>query len=241
MPTHWNIVKRILFIAVLLLLIVCDPAESKDGGSKNFPFDEGEELIYDVYFKRLRIGKSVLTFHGEENIDAKDVYHITFYTDLGTYEDIEDIYAYKETFLPLRISRTIKRIGAFPVYIEEEYDQDAFTVKIKKKRYFLSHESTIKKKGPIHNALLLTYLYRIRPVMERFSVILPMAEFDVIFKGKDIITTRLGRYPAYLFAGNPSNFTFWLSTDKKRFPLKMENHTVMGYTFVLNSIRNKAK
>ena len=236
----------ILFYIIFSFCIIQDSAVCLAERNKDLslPFYDGEELICDVYHRGLKIGKSILTFHGEKEIDGRDVYHITFSTNLYLFKDVEDIYADKETLFPFKVVRRISHVGRFPVRIREEYDQKAFKVKIKKQGKLLSREVTIQKEGPIQNAILLPYYYRTKPDItenQRLKVNLPTVNFDVVFKGEEIITTRLGEYSAYVFASIPPRFTFCLSADEKRIPLKIESLTTLGYSLVLNSIGEVAK
>lgn len=222
---------------------IIQPAD-EEHSEVSLPFCKGEYLIYDIYYKRVKIGKSVLIFHGERKIDGKVVYYITFSTHLPAFEDVENIYADRETFLPFRIHRRLKRLGGFPVTITEEYDQETFEVKIKKqgKRPF-SKKIIIEKDAPIQNAILLPYYCRTKPVItenQKFKVTLPTADFDMVFKGKETVRTGLGKHPAYVFTSIPSKFTFWLSADKKRLPLKIESYNVCGYALVIRSIGDVA-
>jgi len=247
-----------LLVAILILIVlgfgivlVFQP-ESKvshgylrsvaDEKSLDLPFQEGEELLYDVYFKALKVGESALVFHGEKKIDGNTFYHISFSTKLPTFEDTEEIYAYKESFLPFKVSRHIKRLGSFVTRIEEEYDQNAHKVTIKKKATFSSKELVIQKDAPIHNAILLTYFYRSKPVAEgekTFKVTLPTVDFDISLKNKESIDTGLGEHDAYVFSAIPSKFTFWLSADDKKIPLKIDSHTAMDYSLIINSYTSK--
>lgn len=208
---------------------------------ERLPFNPGEKLIYNVYYKMIRVGKSVLTFHGDKIIDGQSFYHITFETNLHAFSDFEDIYAYKETFLPYKVFRHVKRIGAFPTEIEEEYDQKAFTVRIKKKEKFFPRDFTIKRSGPIYNAILLPYCYRANPgvINEKFKVILPTKEFDVTLKKEEMLRTPLGRCDTYVLTGAPSKFTFWLAKDEKMTPLKIKSHTRLDYTFIIKAVEEK--
>lgn len=208
-----------------------------------WPFNKGEKLIYSVYCQGLKIGRSVLTFHGEERMEGKDVYHISFLTELPFFEDSEDIYADKRTFLPLRVSRLIRRMGSLTTRIEEEYDQDNFKVKIKKEKIFSSEEFTIKKEGPIHNPILLTYYYRAKPDIlkeGKFKIVLPVADFNVELAGRETLTTSLGRFPVYLISSTPPKFTFYLTADEERIPVKIEGHNGLGYSLIIESRKNSA-
>jgi len=204
----------------------------------------GEQLRYDVYFKGVKVGKSVLTFHDETVYEGKDVYHISLDTTLPfpAFSDKEDIYAEKDTFLPLKVSRRIRRTRLLPETIEEIYDQENFSITITKKGRLLSRRSTVKKKGPIHNAIALPYYYRFQPDITQKKILkisLPTADFEVAFKGKENVTTALGIQPAYVFASVPEKFRFYLSADEKRIPLKIESLTALNYSFVLSSAESK--
>ncbi len=223
--------------------VFCPTGEGRN--SISLPFHKGEELIYDIYYKKVKIGESVLIFHGERKIDGKDVYYITFSTKLPGFEDTEDIYADKETFLPFKVLRCIRRMGAFCTRITEEYDQEAFKVKIKKRgRLPFSKRITIEKDALIQNAILLPYYYRTKPLMaenQEFKITFPTADFDMIFKGKETIRTGLGKHLAYVFTSIPEKFTFWLSADKKRIPLKIKGYNVGGYALVIRSVKDMAQ
>ena len=104
--------------------------------SASLPFKDGEELIYDVYSKGIKIGKSVLTFHGETELDKDSAYHISFLTNVPFFEDSEQIYAQKGTFLPLKVERTLKKAGGITTKIIEKYDQQNFQVAIEKQGIF---------------------------------------------------------------------------------------------------------
>lgn len=237
------------FALLLLLFIFCgirNNAECAAGEEifsdktrLDFPFLKGERLIYDVNYNNLKIGESVLIFNGEKELNGEKVYHITFSTDLGAFKDVEDIYADKETFLPLKVSRRISQIGRFSYNVNEEYDQENFKVEIHKEGKLLSKEFTIKKDAPISNAILLPYYYRQQPdycEKKKLEVILPTVNFDVVFKGKETIDTYLGQHSAYSFASIPAKFAFWLSTDKRRIPLKIKSSINPDYSLTIRSI-----
>lgn len=216
-------------------------AETVEGSQKDptLPFSKGERLTYEVRYKGLKVGESILTFHGEEVMDNKRVYHITFFTKLPAVKDIEELYAQKSSFLPLEVHRTIKKVETFTERIKEKYDQKDFRVDIKKRARFFSQKFSIKKDSPIHNAILLTYYYRTREAFnqnEKFKVNLPTAEFELMFEGIESVKTPLGEYHAYVFSGRPSGFKFWLSADDKRIPLKIKNPSTLGYSLVIKSI-----
>ena len=199
------------------------------------PFEDGEKLIYDVYSKGIKIGKSVLTFHGEED----EAYHISFLTNVPFFEDSEEIYAQKDTFLPLKVERTLKKAGGIKTKIIEEYDQENFKVSIEKQGVFRTKKEVIKRDSPIYNAILLTYYCRLKPAAakdEPFKIVLPTSEYDVQVSGEDTIKTSKGEYPVTVYSSTPSKFTFYLSTNSSRVPVKIESHTALDYTMILGSV-----
>jgi hypothetical protein len=231
--------KSIKIFTVTTAILLCACAQLSAVAESALPFSEGEELIYDIYYKRMKLGRSKLKFNGRKNVEDMDLYHITFYTDVPGFEDTEEIYAHKDTFLPFRISRKIKRIGCLPQKIEEVYDQEAFSVTIDDKGNIFTRPQTIQKECPIYNPLLLTYYYRTISREEssrKKSVSLPKTDFDIVPKGREKVSSGLGESMAYVFSGEPSKFTFWLSDDDKKIPMKISGHNVFGYSFVLNSV-----
>ncbi|MDD5504581.1 MAG: hypothetical protein PHV77_04630 [Candidatus Omnitrophica bacterium] len=207
------------------------------------PFAPSETLVYDVYCAGVKAGSSVLKFLGEEELDGERVYHMTFETELPFLKDYEDIYAHKGSFLPLKIKRIVHKMGGISTEeIEEEYDQDKFTVTIKKKSAFLSGKDIMQKEGYIHNAILLTYLCRSGEdinMNEYSKVILPTQEFRIRLSGQSEEDTPSGRYIADIFTSEPSKFTFYLSRDSQRLPVKVTSHTSLGYTMTLRSVENR--
>ena len=205
----------------------------------NISFSKGEKLTYQMRYKAVRVGKSILTFHGEKDMGDRKVYHITFSTRLAALTDYEDLYADKDTFLPLLVNRTIKKFGTFTTKIKETYNQDDFRVDISKKSLLGSEEFSIEKDSVLHNAILLTYYYRSKKSFsgdENAKISLPTADFEITFQGTETIETPIGDYNAYIFSSSPSKFKFWLSTDDDRIPLKIENPTQLGYSLIIEDI-----
>jgi len=206
---------------------------------RRLPFVPGEQLTYDVFLKGLRLGSSVLTFHGETELNGRKCYHITFHTDVKAFNDKEEIYADRETFLPVRVERSIQQFGTFPYTIQEEYDQELFKVDIHKQGKVFSKNTTIQREAPIYNPILLPYYYRIQPVIregERKEITLPLLEFEVVLVGEDTLAIEIGEYVAYIFDSVPSKFKFWLSADERRIPLKIEGLGPLGYSLIIKEI-----
>ncbi len=248
-----------LFMAILFCSI--DPVSAEEpegllakisqslGGSfdvkqkQSLPFEAGEEFVYTVYYKGISIGESSLTFCGEREINDTKAYYITFNTYTLYLNDEEELYAQKETFLPLRVERTIKKTVGFTEKIKESYNQPENRVTIYKKGFLSSSEQTIDKDSDIHNAILLSYYIRSLKELEkmqRFPVNLPTRKFTMDYKGKETIKVRGKEHQALLFEGDPYRLKIWLKDDKIRTPLKIEYPKFFGATLVLKTV-NKVK
>jgi hypothetical protein len=211
-----------------------------DKDSIKLPFEEGETLIYDVYSAGIKTGQSFLTFHGEKPFNGESAYYITFITELPFFKDYEYIYAQRNSFLPLKIIRKIEKMGGLSTEeIEEEYDQAAFNITIWKKGMFSTDKAIIQKKGHIYNAILLTYLCRPFPETayeDSFKAVLPTQEFDIKLSGQENIKSSSGEYFVDVFKSQPPKFTFYLSKDKRRLPVKITSHTALDYTMLLSAV-----
>jgi hypothetical protein len=214
-----------------------DKTMSKGAEETAVAFLGGERLIYDVYYAGLKAGESVLTFHGERDLGNQKAYYITFSTELPFLKDYEEIYACKDTFLPLKINRRIIKLGGLSrEHIEEVYDQKNFTVTITKDKKNPENSMIIQKNGPIYNAILLTYYYRANPDIRKrrdFEIVLPTQEFKIRISRQDDIETPSGKYLVDVFTSEPSKFTFYLSKDSRRLPVKITSHTALNYALVL--------
>jgi hypothetical protein len=213
--------------------------QSQDTAKEGLPFVVGEKIIYDVYFKEMRIGHSSLQFNGVKKLKAGNFYEIIFYTEVTGFKDKETIYAYRGSFLPFKVIRDIHKMGLFPLDITEIYNQKKHEVKIKKQGRFLSKEHTISSQAPIYNPILLVYYYRskehIKSKKPQF-INLATNNFTIVFQGVEKITTPIGQYPAYVFADEQGRFKFWLSADKRRIPLKIESFNSFGYSLEARSV-----
>lgn len=212
----------------------------KSQSLSSLPFKNGECLAYGVRYKDIKIGRSILIFHGEENLGDKKVYYITFSTDIPSFKDTEELYAEKDSFLPVEVHRSIKKRIGFNDRIEEKYDQENFRVEVTSKSKLRTKSFSIEKDSRIHNAILLTYYCRSIENFEKegtFKIALPTVDFEVSFKGTESIKTPLGQYEAYVFTSDPPRFKLWLSTDERRVPLKIENPSTLGYSLVIESIK----
>ncbi len=196
------------------------------------PFERGEKFIYFYSMGPLRTGSAELTFVGETTIDDKRAFLVRFESQVGTFYDAENIYAETEKLYPIYVERDIRNFG-FSTTIREKYDQANHKVEISKRGLIGTTTKIIKKKSPIHNALLLIYCCRNIPLSElkpgyEFDVVLPMDEFKVTLTKIEKIKVPAGIFDAFFFESSPEKMKLWIATDEKRTPLKMENLTSFG-------------
>jgi hypothetical protein len=219
---------------------VFDKAGGSNAGFRNIrelPFLAGEKLVYQVRYKGVKIGTSFLTFKGEKKLNGQDVYLVEFFTDTIYLKDEERIFAHKENFLPLRVERIIRRTPGFTTKIVEDYDQRDYKINITKRGFIGRNRFTIDKDSNIHNAILISYYFRLLENIketENFLVNLPTKEFFLDYKGKENVQTGLGSKQALRFEGRPYAFNFWLSADESRVPLKIKDPGMFGYSLVLD-------
>ena len=199
---------------------------------KKPPFKDNEIFEFSYNMGPLKAGSAKLVFLGEAEFNGQKAYHITFESRVAAFYDLEDIHAYPETFYPINIKRKIKNFG-IASNIEECYDQENFKVEITKDGILRKKTTVIKKQNPIQNALLLVYFCRTLSESRLSSgfekqVSLPVSDFKVIYRKKEKIETPAGEFEAFVFESEPEKMRFWMSTDKKRIPLKLENLTAIG-------------
>jgi len=196
------------------------------------PFDDGEKFAFFYSMGLLRTGSAELTFVGKTTFEGKDAYLVRFKSRVGTFYDLENIYADTKTLRPIYIERNIRNL-AINTNIKERYDQKNYKVEITKQTFLGEKTEVIEKQNPIHNAILLIYYCRrlisseLEPGYE-FEVVLPVDEFKVTLIRIEEIKVAAGTFEAYLFESEPERMRLWIAKDEKHTPLKMENLTSFG-------------
>ncbi len=220
------------------------PLALADNGRDDLPFLPGEKIIYSVYYGKVKLGRAELVFQGEKEIGKIKVYLITFDTRTSYFKDFEQIFADKNSFLPVKVIRKIKKPANFDTNIEEVYDQNNYKIKIVKKGAFLSKKMSINKDSSIDNAILISYYYRTLADyfgVKDVSVNLPTKKFNLNFKGKEIVDTGAGKFSAFVFEGDPYPFRLWLRDAPDRVPLKIEMPGMMNYSLICKEIVNPVR
>ncbi len=224
-----------LFCFYVLPAFVVFSLSQKEG----VPFRAGETLYYNIYYKGVKVGTSVLKFKGEKKLGDRVVYYITFYTHTPYFKDLEKIYADKDTFLPLRVERKISRLAMPVMYISEEYDQEKREVVIRKRELIFSKKIVLRKKNVIDNPILSVYRYRFLDDLgagDELVLNFPRRRFRVKYEGVREIKIKNMQEKARVFRGYPVGFQVWLKEGKQKLPLKIENPRLFGYALVFTKV-----
>jgi len=222
-------INKIIIVSAIVLMILAD----KDllNGQVEINNYTGEKILYLIS----PIGRSEYNDLGVVDLNGIKANLVTFRTKVLLVTDTEKIYSDPETLLPYKIERTISKLWAKESIIEE-YDQDKFTVVIKKfKGAKLVNERIIKASGPIQNAILLPFYLRRRSDLRigwHFTARVP-AEYKLELVSIDEITIPAGKFQAYHFKSIPDKFEIWINKNTPRVPLKIQGKSVFDYALLM--------
>lgn len=193
-------------------------------------FWPGETFVFRIDMGFLPVGKARLVFEGKTKLQGQDAYLIKFMTNTANFKDTETIYAQVDTFLPLRIERSINMWGVSSKIVEE-YDQKEKYVKITKTELGKTSEQTISSDSPIQNVVCMIYYYRLANNIElgkTVAINLPLKKIDV--EAKEIRRVKLpkGRFEAYILESVPGGYDFWFDTGPRKMPLKITGAITFG-------------
>ncbi|MBN2484232.1 MAG: DUF3108 domain-containing protein [Candidatus Omnitrophica bacterium] len=192
---------------------------------------KGEKLVYDIK----PAGSAVYHDRGIVERAGKKMHLTVFKADILGFHDTENIYSDQETMLPLYVDREVS-LWLKKEKIIEEYDQEHFILTVTKYRGDKKiSERTLKKTGPIHNAVLLPFLlrgYQDFPDGWEMPVRLTK-DFNVQFEGREVVTVPAGKFDAYHFKSSGNTFEAWISSDTRRIPLRIRGLGKLGYSLEL--------
>jgi len=230
-------INRIFIVLAIVLMIFVDNNLLK--ADTDIYDYTGESILYLIS----PVGKSEYKDLGVVDLKGVKFNLVTFKTKVLFVSDTEKIYSDPESLLPYRIERTISKLWG-KEYITEEYDQNNFTVVIKKfKGKKLVNEQIIKANGPIQNAILLPFYLRRRPDLEigwQFTARVPN-EFKLELVSIDQISVPAGKFQAYHIKSIPDKFEIWISKNSPRVPVKIQGEGAFDYALLMKkySLRNK--
>ncbi len=219
------------------LIIKDSPSTSSPEIDSSLPFKSHETLNYNIFYKKMKIGKSTLTFNGKKLVNGKELLHFTFYTNTLYLKDREEIYAQKDSLLPVQIKRTIHKPGLPKSEITENYDQKRGKLTITKKGILGTKTTNINKDKPIQNAILLNYVLRTKQMQpgEEILINLPTLEMTVKFTGLKDVKLDDKTEKVYVFESVPDDkLIVWLENNESKTPIKIYNPGIFGYTMILD-------
>lgn len=198
--------------------------------------DKIEQISYKLNYKGIKVGKATMVLYPDADLDGQKVILITFETDTAFFDDFEKIYIEQGTYLPIRVERKISQFGKH-YFIREEYNQADFTVRIYKET---DKVVTIARKQSIQNPMSMIYYVRMLRNLEKgkeIPIVLPMIEIKTRFEGIENVKLPAGKFSAFLFKSIPDKFSFWLSNDEHRLPLKLEVPGAIGYSALMTEVK----
>ncbi len=198
--------------------------------------DKIEQISYKLNYKGIKIGKATMVLYPDADLEGQKVILITFETDTAFFDDFEKIYIEQNTYLPIKVERKISQLGK-QYFIKEEYIQADFTVRIYKEG---DKVVTIARKQSIQNPMSMIYYVRMLKNLEKgkeIPIVLPMMEIKTRFEGIENIKLPAGKFSAFLFKSIPDKFSFWLSNDEHRLPLKFEVPGAIGYSALMTEVK----
>ncbi|MBF0483706.1 MAG: DUF3108 domain-containing protein [Candidatus Omnitrophica bacterium] len=217
------ILRYVLLIFSCVSIFSAGYASAQTAVSQPLPFTVGETIIFDIKKLKITIGEAALEYKGLTEINGKQAQHIVFRAKATGFYDEENLYFDPQTFYPLKNFRDLNIFGN-KQKIEETYFQDQRKVEIIDLSKDATDKLEIKKNGPIDNVYGIIYRFRMNGNAELGAKInseLPTKEVKFIISKINNIKINKQRYKAVFMSGDPKNFGFWFSDDKKRIPLKI--------------------
>jgi len=235
------LIALVLFGIVLMIfvnknsLIVDSDLLKEEAGVFDYT---GEKILYLIS----PLGRSEYNNLGVVDLKGVKVNLVMLKTKVLLVEETEKIYSGTESLLPLKIERTISKFWGKD-YITEEYDQEKFTVVIKKfNGKELIKEQIVKANGPIQNVILSLFYLRGNPDLKigwSFTVSVPdefkaeLVSIKLELVSIDQISVPAGRFQAYHFKSIPGKFEFWINKGAPRVLLKIKIKSIIDFNVLM--------
>jgi hypothetical protein len=195
-------------------------------------------------------GKSEYKDLGTVDLKGVKANLVTLKSKILFVEVMEKVFYDPESSLPYKTERTNSGLW-IKEYRTEEYDQNKFTVVIKKfKGKKLVKEQIIKADGPIQNMNTLLFYLRKQADLKigwHFTAKvlneLKLVEFDLELLSIDEIIVPGGKFQAYHFKSVPDTFEIWIDKSSPRIPLKIKIKGIVNCSMLMKgySPRNNLK
>ncbi len=216
---------RSLSIFITLFLLV-SPVQAEEA----LPFKKGETIKYSVKKLAFKAGDATLTYHGQQNVDGREVCLIVFKADGFNFYDEEKIYMDAKTYAPIVVERDLNIFGKKEKITEEYLEGKIKITKIVKGKKTVE---TMTKKGQIDNIYGAIYHYRQTGTFKvGDEMMLRLPTMDVTLKLAKTVKIDAGgkKYDAYYMESVPAKFMVWFDTSPKRIPLRINGSVGMANT-----------
>jgi len=187
----------------------------------------GEKIIYNVKLGAFKLGRATFS-------RSKD-YLVTFETKVTNFYDLEEIYYNPKSGLPVKIIRNIRSFSGKEKIIES-YDQKKFILTITKHKGKKKEELKIKCGAVIHNAIMLPFYLRHIPKLKigwSLLVELPNQKFTIKLTAIEKLKIGKNIFEVYRFDSIPKKIEIWVTTDKRRIPVRINGAGVFGYSLIM--------
>ena len=237
MQNHKLKINAVVLVMFLTLTSLGYPASKQEAKlPSTLPFKVDEKIPYQVRFNGVKVGKIELEYKGREKV-GKDLQDILVVSSdvriLGLFEieSREKVYVDVNTHLPLKVEREVKFLGR-QESILEEYNQKEGWLKLTQTKGKATEERSIKVSPPIHNILILYFLYPLdlkdETIGKTYEFNLPTRKISIKLKE----ARKISRYDKeieefYIWEGSPRRFEVWLKKTE-RLPLRVEIPAFLG-------------
>lgn len=231
-------INRILIISAVFLTVFAGyNLAQKTASGYNYT---GENIQYITK----PAGESEYNNLGTVDFNGVKANLITLKTRVLFVEVTEKIFYDPESLLPYKTERFTTGFWV-KEYRTEEYDQEKFTVTIKKfKGKKLEKEQVIKAGGPIQNINLLLFYLRQQPDLEigwHLAVKVPdelkLFKFDLKLVSIDQISVPAGNFQAYHFKSTPAKYEIWIDKSNLRIPLKIKLKSIIDCSILMKKYK----
>ncbi len=234
-----NLRLHILVLAILLVSSQLTLGE-KESSER---YLVGETITYSIKKLGVKAGEAILTFHGKQNWDGKEVLLITFEATALNFFDQEKIYIDPKTFFPLRVERDLNVFGK-KEKIFEDYDSPQGIVKITKMVGDKKIQKTIQKMGNIDNIYCFIYRYRKHGQFnlgDTLKINLPTKEVEISLEKVNTIKAAGQVFDSYFMQSNPKKYQVWFDTGPHKIPIRIDGAVGLGNTsMVMEKYHNQS-
>ena len=224
--------KKLFAAGCLMMTILFGPVSGSWGNRGSLPFMPGEEIQYDIQKFGIKAGKAILRFEGTTTLDGHDVYLIVFIAQAMNFYDEERIYVDAESFLPLKVERTLNIFGK-KERIEEVYDHETGQIFLTKYVGEKETRQTLEKESGVENIYGFIYRYRRDgdfSVGDSIDIALPTKDMSFQLEGKQKISVGKKVYDAYIMESNPRQYRVWFDKSPQKIPLRIDGAVGFGNT-----------